>query len=126
MASRSSSVIKRPTKVKVGPLTYDVRWLNEDEWYAQRYEEETIGLCERDKCLISIRADTTAAEDALRLTLLHEILHTTTEEGRITPFIKEVDDAEEFVVRLMAPVLLGILNDNPNVVAYLLNLGQPG
>lgn len=118
-------VVKRPTKLKVLTQTYVIRWLNEDEWYAQRMGDDNLGLTERDKGLITLRADGTVDEDAMRSTLMHEILHTTTEAQRFGKYIKEAEDSEEYVVSQIAPVLLAVLAENPHVLAYLINTGGP-
>lgn len=115
--------IKRPTRVKVLTLTYDIRWLGEDQWYAERYPDDALGLTERDKALVSLRADSTVNEESMRATLLHELLHCCTQATRLDKYITQVDDPEEFIIGQVSPVFLSVLSDNPNVVAYLLSVG---
>lgn len=117
--------VKRPTKVKVLSIVYAVRWLNEDEWYTERYDMDSVGITERDKALINMRADSSANEDALRSILLHELLHTCTQASRTESFLGDVSDGEEFFIAQVSPILMSLLVDNPNTVAYLLNVGQP-
>lgn len=124
--SRSHSkttVVKRPTEVKVLTMTYKVTWLTEDEWYAHHLDQDSIGITERDCGTIWMRADPTSNEDSLRMTLLHEVLHTCTQASRFERYLKEVEDAEEFFIGQVSPVLLHVLNENPNLLAYLLKVG---
>jgi hypothetical protein len=55
--------------------------------------------------------------------LLHEILHTCSQATRLDRYITEVEDGEEFFIGQISPILMSVLNDNPNLVAYLLNVG---
>ena len=118
-----SEKVRRPTRVKVLTMKYTIRWLNEDQWYAERYPDDALGLTERDKALVSLRADATANEESMRATLLHELLHCCTQATRLDKYITQVEDPEEFFIGQMSPVLMSVLNDNPNVVAYLLSVG---
>lgn len=115
--------VKRPTSVKVLTIEYNIRWLDEDEWYGERMDPDALAMTERDKALVSMRADGTAHEDSMRATLLHELLHCCTQATRLDRYITQVDDAEEFFIGQMSPVLMSLLNDNPDVVAYLLSVG---
>jgi hypothetical protein len=124
--AKEAKAIKRPTKIVALTRKYIIQWFTEDEWYQGRFPEESMGYTERDKGLISIRADSTADEDTLRETLLHEVLHVCTQSSRFDRYITQVEDPEEFVVSQMSPVLITIMNDNPSLVAYLLSSGPPG
>lgn len=113
---------KRPSKVKVLTVTYDIHWLNEDEWYAARLDGDAVGITERDMASICMRADSTANEDALRATLTHEIMHCCTQASRTDKFLTDVSDGEEFFIALIAPLFLHVLQANPKVTAYLLDV----
>lgn len=114
---------KRPETVKVLTMEYQIQWLTEDEWYAHRMDPDAVGMTERDKGLISLRADETANEESMRATLLHELLHTCTQATRLDKYITQVDDAEEFMVGQTSPVLMALMVDNPHVMTYLLSNG---
>jgi len=111
---------KRPTKVKVLTVTYDIHWLTEDEWYKARLDGDAVGMTERDMASICLRADSTASEDALRATLTHELMHACTQAMRVDSELANVSDGEEFFVSIIAPTFLHVLQANPAVVKYLL------
>jgi hypothetical protein len=118
-----AAVVKRPTSIKVLAVTYTVTWLTEDEWYAHHLDQDAVGITERDSGVIWMRADPTSNEDSLRMTMLHEVLHTCTQASRFERYLKEVEDPEEFFIGQISPVLLQVLHDNPNLMGYLLKLG---
>ena len=111
---------KRPSKVKVLTITYNIHWLSEDEWYAARLDTGSVGITERDSGTIALRADKTASEEALKATLLHEVLHTCTQAMRVECNLDHVQDGEEFFVSIVAPLLLAVLRENPPLTKYLL------
>lgn len=110
---------RRPSKVKVMMITYVIRWLNEDEWFTERYDNEEVGRTERSRGVISIRIDSQSNEDSLKEVLVHELLHCCTEMSSTAKFLKEVGDPEEFWVAQVSPVLTTVLKENPALVAYL-------
>lgn len=120
---RRAKAVRRPTRIKVLTVTYEVQWLTEDQWYANHLDGDAVGLTSRDGGEILMRTDPTTNEDSLRATLLHEVMHACTQTTRLDKHLDAVDDKEEFFVALVAPILLLVMNDNPNLVAYLLNLG---
>ena len=102
-----------PDKVKVGPLTFDVTDDAMSHVLAE-HEEKTAGLygrCDYKKQAIVL--DPGMAPGQYRATLLHEVLHAVfhTSGGRF-------DNEEEIVGEIEFP-LLGVLRDNPALVAYL-------
>jgi len=63
------------------------------------------------------------APDYARDTLLHEVLHMSLRLAGIDPDADAkagLEDVEERTVMAMSGVLLGVLRDNPELVAYLL------
>lgn len=63
-----------------------------------------------------IEVDHTVAASQIRDTVLHEVLHAV-----INDFPHELDnDAEEALVRGLAPGVLAVLRDNPQLIAFLL------
>lgn len=113
---------KRPSKVKVLTVTYDIHWLTEDEWYAARLDGDAVGITERDMASIAMRADSTANEDALKATLMHELMHCCTQAARVDKELANVSDGEEFFIAIISPLLLHVLQANPKVAAYLLDV----
>ena len=113
---------KRPSKVKVLTVTYSIHWLTEDEWYAARLDGDAVGITERDMASIAMRADSTANEDALRATLCHELMHACTQATRVEKELTNVSDGEEFFIAVISPLFLLLLQENPVVARYLLNV----
>ena len=112
---------KRPDKVKVLTVTYTIHWLSEDEWYAARLDGDAVAITERDMASIAMRADSTANEDALKATLMHELMHCCTQATRVEKELGNVSDGEEFFIAIIAPTLIHVLQSNPKVAKYLLD-----
>lgn len=72
------------------------------------------GTVDPDRLLI--RVDVSAPFTLTADTLLHEILHACWNQ---TPLRERDEDDEERTVTALTPLLLGVLRDNPDLVAYL-------
>ena len=98
----------RPSMVKVGPYLYDIIYR-----HPVSDSEELYGLTiNRDHRII---VGTDQSDLASKDTLLHELLHAVMWTSGA---FRHVGD-EEQVVTVMATCLLGVLRDNPELVAHL-------
>jgi hypothetical protein len=120
--SGQTDKVRRPTSARVLAIKYDIIWLNEDEWYQKKLDNDAMGITERDSAVIWMRRDSTSNEDSLRYTLLHEILHTCTQTTRLDKYLKEVEDPEEFFIGQVSPLLLQVMHDNAALMRYLLRV----
>lgn len=119
--------VPRPTSVKVGWNTLTIEWLDDDAWYAQRQDDNWGGVTIHESSRILLRCSEGRSEDSLRETLLHEITHAVWSSRGINHFPRpeDAEDLEEYIVTIQSGGLLQVINDNPGVMAYLLNLGKP-
>lgn len=117
----------RPKTLKVSNHYYTVDWLTHNEW-ASRHDEPSNGCTLSDKQLIEIRLHDGVGESHYQQVLLHEVLHAVLNASglAIMPEGFDGDDevVEERIVVTTAPVLLGVFQDNPHLVAYLMSPGQ--
>lgn len=93
-------------QVKVGPFRYRVR-------RTRRMDENLYGHCDHEKQEILLRAG--LVHDQAADTLLHEVLHAVffvSHNGR-------PPKREEKLILRITPVLLAVLRDNPELIAYL-------
>lgn len=99
-----------PKRVKVGLHLYRLRSVknitDSSGWL--------YGRTDRKKTLIEV--DPTVSPSQLRDTILHEILHAIIGDQPIAL----AEDQEELVIRGITPVLLAVLRENPELVAFLL------
>jgi hypothetical protein len=100
--------------------TYEVLWLNEEEWSLNHLREEDAGLTYASRNTIYMRLLPGATEANYQEVLLHEITHAVWAETMLTHLdISKQDDEEESVISLQSPGLLFVLHHNPEVVKYL-------
>jgi hypothetical protein len=104
--------MNRPTRVRVGPYFWTIRWSRKD---VMRHAPtgDACGVCDLPSMTIAI--DPGPAEDYGRATLLHEILHACVRAS--DPTLD--DDHEETAVAAMTGPLLAFLRDNPDALEYL-------
>ena len=95
-----------PRKVKVGPHVYSIL-------RKPASELQGLGLCDFDSLQISVRRR--LRKSKAQEILLHEILHALILQALDT---EEKHDDEAFVV-VVAPLLLQVIQDNPDLLAYL-------
>ena len=98
--------VPMPSSIKVGPHTYPI---------VREPKSKMLdhGLCDWDKVRIVIQARLPKSKAAE--VLLHEILHACT-----YPSMADVrNKTDEEFVDVVAPVLLQVLEDNPELVEYL-------
>lgn len=103
-----------PTAVKVGISTYEIALLDKPI-------SDQIGIygdCSAQDRLIRI-ADVQPEAKHAAMVVIHEILHACFRERSIP------DDAdEETVVTQLAPAIVGVLADNPDLVRWLLKTAK--
>jgi hypothetical protein len=94
-----------PQYVKVGP--YIIR-IEQHDGYWNKDDIRVYG--EFDERTSTISLDTDASSDVMRETMLHEVLHV---------ILGMYDKDDEGLVRLLSPMLLQVLRDNPKFVLAL-------
>jgi hypothetical protein len=99
-----------PKSVKIGCHSYDIV-----------LKQEVISPTDGDKCNALIMDDLTEVwvERGLKRQkkqeyMLHEIIH-----GLLCTFPFDDDEIEEKVVTFLAPALMQLLQDNPELISYL-------
>lgn len=106
--------MKYPATVSVGPHEYELD-LSAAAGYARRADGE-LGHTELDTFKISVDPD--RPDSGVAETVLHEILHAIFRQAALgeRPGLAA---AEEHVVTAMAPLLLGVLRQNPELIRAL-------
>ena len=100
-----------PKTVKVGPHTYAiVRPSKKDA-------PDIVGDSDFD--LMRIRVRHGVRKSKAQETLLHELLHATTYPSFTGAYENEDKFTPEQIISAVAPVLLGVLQDNPKLLEYL-------
>jgi hypothetical protein len=108
-----------PRKVKVGSTRYTVQ-ATEDA--LMRAEHKEMSGLSGHTDYNAIVVDQKLAADRFAEVLLHETLHATFEHcGLAYDLEGQEGGLEEQVVRRLAPVLLGVLRDNPKLVRFLIH-----
>jgi hypothetical protein len=125
--------VPRPSRVDIAHTHYDIRWLEDSEWKAAENQDDERGVCKHVPHVIDIRLgmdDQGRFPDRmLREVLLHEILHAAFAVSFLwnvwqqldRDAVKEWDKVEEIIVGATTVPLLQVLNQNPGVLAYLLD-----
>lgn len=72
---------------------------------------------------MTITVDPSMCRDQMADTVLHEVIHCVLEQGVEVGKIStsNVEDFEEYLVRRLTPRLLAVLQDNPDLVDWLLD-----
>ena len=106
--------MRKPTKFKCGCYNWQIYWSQEeaDEMYGKTDSSTkvvTIYKCKND--------------EITRETLLHELLHVVMEDKAEAIFNFDSDsknyDKEENLIRLISPVLMQLIMDNPELFDFL-------
>lgn len=115
----------RPESVLVGFLNYRIEYLDETEWLAANEDGDAGGTSRHTQASIRVRMQNEHAEQNIRETLLHEIVHcvwgTTGVNQLVDSWTPEADKIEEVVISMTTPGLLFVLQQNPVVAAYLMD-----
>lgn len=117
--------MNRPSKVVIGPHTYDILW-GEASWkkHSTGNDENDIGqtLVRESKLLIhGWDLSLSQAQDTLLHEILHAILRTWGWQGLD---LGKGHDLEEAVVSITTPLLLKVLQDNPKVYEWLVSTNE--
>jgi hypothetical protein len=94
-----------PEYLKIGPFNYK---LDLHEGYWNKDDERVYGEVDERNCTINLDID--ASPEIIRESVLHEVVHAIL-------MMYERDDEE--LVRLLTPMLLQVLQDNPKLVNAL-------
>ena len=118
--------VTRPKSVKIGWQLFSIEWLNDDDWYLQKHDDNWGGATIHEEGRIVIRCQDGRSEDSLRETLLHEMTHAIWSTRGLNHFPRpeDLDELEEYIITSQSGGLLLALNDNPEALAYLLALGN--
>lgn len=102
--------MKPPKRVTVAPHVYTVEWAK-----PSGLDHEQYGCTDVGRTTITLAPGMSGSMQ--RDTLLHEVLHAALDQ---TGWAHRLGSKrEELLVRALAPVLLGVLRDNPRLVAWL-------
>lgn len=109
-----------PERLRIGPYTWQV-FYDKKNWKRgikgkPHYNDESDGFTEIVTNEIFVKPGLNSPQYE-RVVLLHEILHA----ARASSHLTEVDanDAEESFINPVAPILYGVLHDNPDLLDYL-------
>lgn len=106
--------MRKPTKFTSGCYTWSIYWSSEEA-------EEMYGKTDSHNKTVTIYK--CKNKEITRETLLHELLHVVMEDKAEAVFNFESDsksyDKEENLIRLISPVLMQLINDNPELWEYL-------
>ena len=94
-----------PRYLKLGPFNYNVE-LHDGYW--NRDDVRVYGEVDERTCTINLDVD--ASPEIVRDSILHEILHA---------ILIMYDKDDEDLVRLLAPMLLQVIRDNPKLMLAL-------
>ena len=94
-----------PRYLKIGPFSYTVE-LHEGYWN----KDDVRVYGEVDERSATINLDVDASPEVVRDSILHEIIHAV---------LMMYDKDDEDLVRLLAPMLLQVMRDNPKLVLAL-------
>jgi hypothetical protein len=128
---------ERPSDVRIGPVRYAITWESEaiksasdsaDDRGDTGSNGEWIAYSDHEKMVIGLNPD--HSDEYNRISLVHEVLHCCLRiagvwpntYGRILAEARDRDEGvpvEEFTISAQAPTLLGVLRDNPGVLAWL-------
>ena len=108
--------MKRPVNVRVGVHTYRLVF-DRDAMNAASAEhgDRLLGRCDTEALVIV--ADDRQAGSQLAETLVHEVLHACFDLIGATEDVSS--DVEERLVRRLAPVVAGVVADNPKLVGWV-------
>lgn len=101
-----------PKFVKVGPYRYTVASDAETRLDIMGDRPDWAGCC--DMRTLTIFVEPRDNQDAMAGTLLHEVIHACLQVTN-----QPDDDKNESYVERMTGMLLGVLRDNPDLVAFL-------
>lgn len=112
----------RPDHVFIGHMTFRIEYLNQDEWDAANENPDMVGSARHLQGSIRIRLVSNMTDSNIREVLVHEILHCIWSTSMLnqTHVHFPDKDREEEIVAVQSPLLLFVLQNNPEVMAYLI------
>ena len=121
----ATAAVKRPKKIKIGYQTFEIQWLDEAKWLRANHSPDKGGAAYWGMGYIAIRLDISSdpyTEPCLKEVLLHEILHMAYEVAGLNKaeFPKDAEDVEEQFVGMLSFPMMQVLQDNPEVLNYLM------
>lgn len=117
--------VARPDHVFINQHVWSIEWLTPDEWVDQRHPASADGVCYARKNLIVIGLESGARESHYQETLWHEIGHAIWDTTGCTHYMKDVeaDEREEFTIGIQSGPMLFVMQQNPDLMAYLMSDG---
>jgi hypothetical protein len=109
------SKVKRPTEVWVGAHLYTIEY-DHDKMMIKCGEERKALLGVSHHHNLSILIDDGVAEQVIRDTLWHEIMHCIW----INAGMQDLNMNEEDIIGLVTPRLVSMMRVNPDVMSYML------
>jgi hypothetical protein len=112
--------MKVPKTVQIGPLLWRITTsLADYQAFALSENDKALGFCRLEDLTIVIKPSIPTV--LKQETLLHEVLHAiVATQGGVVPTAKG-SELEEAFVSATSPMLLLVLRDNPDLVAFLLS-----
>lgn len=113
----------RPTSVKIGHMEYAIHWINESDWTVPNGNDPGLqGIFLQNQGRINIRMQPDVHEQTLRETLWHEVVHGCwwfmgLANSPVDPSRSE-EHEEDLVMRITHCSFM-VMQDNPDVMAYL-------
>lgn len=104
---------KIPDAVTIGPHTYEIR--TDPEAHRLLREDGSNGDSRPDRLVVQLDLD--RPHTAIADTFIHELLHCAWQQTALR--VEHDTDAEERAVTALAPLVLGMLRANPELVKYL-------
>jgi hypothetical protein len=118
LADESLEVIPLPSSVRIGPFEHSIRPMG----LVKSVSMNRIGEYDTLNLAIEILEEMPAARRAE--TLLHELFHGL---WHVSGLRNDIDEDEEHAVTVLSLAMAGLIRDNPELVAYLVqNLGGEG
>lgn len=120
MVVKKAATTKRPASVRIGPHTYAIKYDDATVHAAAIELDQSIaGFSDHHEHVIGLPVKG-YAESALRGILVHEILHCVLAlSASWYKAVEQGKEVEESMIQSSAQLLLGVIRDNPAVVAYL-------
>lgn len=111
----------RPTSVKVGFYELAILWIADDQWTVPNGNDPGLqGSADMQDGCIRMRVQKDVHEQLLRETLWHEILHACWWHMGLSDHpVAQDKDQEEEIIKRITHASLQVLQDNPDVMAYL-------
>jgi hypothetical protein len=106
--------MKRPETVKVGPYTYEIVW-------DDRLGPVSSAMGATNEQLVKLFIDPTNDEQAVRETLVHEVLHAIWKQtSLLVRFPDGAGDSDgETIIQDLAPRIFALLLENREVVKWI-------